>query len=116
MSSKFFDVQKINSVNVIELALPDMLDSVEFDKLNETMLHLFDGRAAEKWVLDLAKVEYVGSAVLGLMVNIRQHVKAAQGRLVLCSMSRTLNEIFHASSLERLFTISKTRADAIKVV
>jgi anti-anti-sigma factor len=116
MPSKFFDVKQVNAVNVIELALPDMLDSVEFDKLNETMLHLFDGRANEKWVLDLAKVQYVGSAVLGLMVNIRQHVKAEQGRLVLCSMSRTLNEIFHASSLERLFTIAKTRAEALKAV
>ena len=116
MPSKFFDLKTVSSVNVIELELPDMLDSVEFDKLNENMLHLFDGRADERWVLDLSKVEYVGSAVLGLMVNIRQHVKAAKGKLVICSLSRTLAEIFKASSLERLFTITKTRADAIRVV
>jgi anti-sigma B factor antagonist len=116
MSSKFFTIKEAGAVNVIELTLPDMLDSVEFDKLNEAMLHLFDGRANEKWVLDLSQVEYVGSAVLGLMVNIRQHVKAAKGKLVICALSKTLGDIFRASSLERLFTITKTRAEAIKAV
>lgn len=116
MSSKFFTIKDVNSVNVIELTLPDMLDSVEFDKLNETMLHVFDGRTNESWVLDLSGVEYVGSAVLGLMVNIRQHVKAGKGRLVICALSKTLSDIFRASSLERLFTIAKTRADALKAV
>jgi anti-anti-sigma factor len=116
MSSKFFTVKDVNSINVIELTLPDMLDSVEFDRLNESILHLFDGRANERWVLDLSGVEYVGSAVLGLMVNIRQHVKAGRGRLVICSLGKTLNEIFHASSLERLFVIAKTRADALRSV
>ncbi len=116
MPAKYFQVVQVNSVNVIELLLPDELDSVEFDKLNETMLHLFDGRTAENWVLDLAKTEYVGSAVLGLMVNVRQHVKTGKGKLVICSLSRTLHDIFRASSLERLFTIAKSRAEAIKLM
>ncbi len=116
MPAKYFQVIQVNTINVIELLLPDELDSVEFDKLNETMLHLFDGRTAEKWVLDLSKTEYVGSAVLGLMVNVRQHVKSGKGKLVICSLSRTLHDIFRASSLERLFTIAKSRAEALKLM
>jgi len=114
--SNLFAVQQVGHVNVIELILPDELDSVEFDKLNDSMLHLFDGRSSERWILDLSKTQYVGSAVLGLMVNVRQHVKTAQGKLVICSLSRTLNDIFHASSLERLFTIAKNRNEALKLL
>jgi len=116
MPADYFQLKQSGSANVIELLLPDELDSVEFDRLNESMLHLFDGRSSENWILDLSKTEYVGSAVLGLMVNIRQHVKAAKGKLVICSLSRTLGDIFHASSLERLFTIAKTRAEALKLM
>lgn len=116
MPSQYFQTKQIDSVNVIELQLPDELDSVEFDKLNESMLHLFDGQSAERWILDLSRVEYVGSAVLGLMVNIRQHIKTGKGRLVICCLSRTLADIFHASSLERLFLIAKTRAEAMRIV
>jgi len=116
MASQYFQVVQVSSVNVIELLLPDELDSVEFDKLNESMLHLFDGRSAENWILDLSKTEYVGSAVLGLMVNVRQHVKTAKGKLVICSLSRTLHDIFRASSLERLFLIAKSRSEALKLM
>jgi len=116
MPADYFQLKQSGSANVIELLLPDELDSVEFDRLNESMLHLFDGRSSENWILDLSKTEYVGSAVLGLMVNIRQHVKAAKGKLVICSLSRTLGDIFHASSLERLFTIAKTRSEALKLM
>jgi len=114
--AKLFEVSQIKSVNVIELYLPDEMDSVEFDKLNESMLHLFDGRSAEPWVLDMAQTQYIGSAVLGLMVNIRQHVKTAQGKLIICCLSKTLHEIFRASALDRLFTIAKSRQEAMKLL
>lgn len=116
MPTELFSVQEINAVNVIELQLTDTLDSVEFDRLNESLLHLFDGRSSERWILDLGRVEYIGSAVLGLIVNIRQHVKNGRGVLILCGLSRTLNEILRASSLERLFTITKTRSDAFRLL
>ena len=109
----FFKVSDAVTVRVVELELPETLDVDEFDKLNNTLLDQFrekDGR----WILDLTKVGYVGSAVLGLMVNIRQHVKTAGGKLVICGMSPRLSEIFKACSMERLFVIVKSRAEAVK--
>jgi anti-anti-sigma factor len=58
----------------------------------------------------------MGSAMLGLIVNVRQQVKTAGGKLALCNMSPRLAEIFRMCSMERLFTITRTRADAIKAV
>jgi anti-anti-sigma factor len=111
--AKFFKVSDAVTVRVIELELPANLDVGEFDKLNDTLLPQFSEREA-RWVLDLSKVEYVGSAVLGMMVNIRQHVKGSAGKLVLCCLSPTLMEIFQACCMERLFTIAKNRQDAVK--
>jgi anti-anti-sigma factor len=111
--SQFFKISDAVAIRVIELDLPATLDVDEFDKLNESMLREFtatDGR----WILDLTKVEYVGSAVLGMMVNIRQHVKSSGGQLVLCGMSQKLTEIFRACCMERLFSIARTRQEAVK--
>lgn len=102
------------AVHVIELKLPDTLDFSEFDKLNEGLLDIISGAASGQWVMDLSGSDYMGSAVLGLLVNIRQRIKKAGGKLVLCGMSDGLKAIFHACSLERLFTISRTRAEAMK--
>jgi anti-sigma B factor antagonist len=110
----FFRTQVLQSVNVIELTLPEMIDAMEFDRLNESLLAILNGKAKEPWLLDLSSVNYLGSATLGLIVNIRQQVKAAGGKLVLCGMSPRLKEIFHACSMERLFTITKNRTEAIK--
>jgi anti-anti-sigma factor len=114
--AELFRVQPLESVSVIELRLPEILDAVEFDRLNENMLAELNGKAAQHWVLDLTHVNYMGSAMLGLIVNIRQQIKSAGGRLVLCNMSSKLAEIFHACSMERLFTITKSRSDALKTL
>ena len=102
------------TVSVVEMRLPQMLDSSEFDELNEAMLALVQGRPSAGWVMDLTHVSYMGSAMLGLMVNLRQRIRGAGGRLVLCNMPPSLMQIFRTCCMERLFTIAKTRAEAIK--
>lgn len=114
--AEFFQVQPIESISVIELRLPETIDAVEFDQLNERMLGTLHGKANQSWVLDLAHVTYMGSAMLGLIVNIRQQIKSGGGKLVLCGMSSRLAEIFRTCSMERLFTITKSRQDALKAL
>lgn len=103
------------SVRVIELTLPPALDGEEFDSLNQDMLGMIDEVAAGKWVIDLSKVNYLGSSMLGMMVNVRQRIKQSQGLLILCGMNDRLMDIFEASSLVRLFRITRTRTDAVRL-
>jgi anti-anti-sigma factor len=116
MAMDFVKLTLIEKVNVIDLTLPQSLDSEEFDELNESMLKTVEDKSADLWVLDLSEVDYMGSSVLGLMINVRQHIKSGGGRLALCGMSPSLMQIFHTCCLERLFTIAKTRQDAIKAL
>lgn len=115
MPAELLKTSTLMSVNVVELFLPDHLDSVEFDRLNERLAAVF-ANPNGRWILDLANVQYMGSAVLGLMVNIRQTIKNTQGKLALCQMSPALHNIFKACCLERLFTITRTRDDALRAV
>ncbi len=114
--SDLFRVSREQATEVVELSLPSMLDSAEFDQLNEAMLALFGGRPEGRWVLDVSSISYAGSALLGLMVNIRQKIKQSGGRLVLCGLSPRLLQIFQTCSLERFFTITRNRQDAIEAL
>lgn len=109
-----YRITLVGAVHLIELKLPDTLDFSEFDLLNEGLLNEVAAAASGKWIMDLTGSHYMGSAVLGLMVNLRQRIKKAGGKLILCGMSDELRAIFHACSLERLFTASRTRAEAFK--
>jgi len=108
-----FQVSKVGSVNVATLQLPEMMDSQEFDRLNEDMLTAVSVEAEGRWVLDLSNLIYMGSSSLGLMVNVRQRIKQVGGELVLCHISPPLMKILRTCCLERLFLIARTREDAV---
>ncbi len=114
MDSDLFRVSEVDGVAVVELSLPQSLESAAFDRLNDTLLQLIGHRPGARWVLDLTQVSYMGSSTLGLMVNVRQRVKQAGGRLILCCLAPRLLQVFRTCCLERLFVIAHSRADAIK--
>jgi anti-anti-sigma factor len=112
MSTEMFQLISEGTVNIIELALPESLDSAEFGELNDSLSRLFSSADIKRWIVDLAQVSYMGSSALGLMVNVRQQIRQRGGHVVLCSLSPRLLNIFHTCCLERLFTIVKTRDEA----
>ena len=116
MATDLFRVNSEGPVQVVELSLPSQLDSEDFDRMNDALLSLFDDKPEGRWVLDLSGLAYVGSSALGLMVNIRQKVKQAGGKLALCGLSPRLLGIFKTCCLERLFVIKPQRADAVRAL
>ena len=114
MSNDLYHLSEEGSIKVLELLLPSTIDSSEFDRLNESVLDVLGKEPGAGWVLDLSRVAYMGSAVLGLMVNIRQVVMKAQGKVVLCGMNDRLMRIFETCCMERLFKIVPGRAEAIR--
>jgi len=113
VSTDLYQVSRSGSVNVVDLTLPHTLDIQEFDRLNDSILALVRRELEGAWVLDLSRLSYMGSAALGLMVNLRQQIKQSGGRLVLCGLSPQLMHIFKTCCMERLFKIVKTREDAV---
>jgi anti-sigma B factor antagonist len=116
MSSERFKVTQEQSVWVMHFALPGTLDTMEVDGLIESVLKQLQGKGADRWVVDLSEVQYMGSSMLGLFVNIRERIRQERGALVLCGMSQQLMRIFRTCCLERLFVISKSRGEAIALV
>jgi anti-anti-sigma factor len=114
-------VSTLGPIRLVELFLPNDLDSTEFDRLNDGLVDVFtpgegEDQQGARWIIDLTHVAYLGSAGLGLLVNIRQRVKSANGQLALCQMNPRLHQIFRTCSLERLFTITRTREDAVRAL
>ena len=115
MLAHLYRHSKSGTVNVVDLSLPHALDIDEFDRLNESMLELVRSEAEGQWVIDLSQLDYMGSAALGLLVNLRQQIKQSGGRLVLCGLSPRMMLIFKTCCMEKLFRIVKSRKDAISL-
>jgi anti-anti-sigma factor len=114
--SSRFHVRSEDDVQIIELTLPVIVDPVEFDRLNEGVGTVVEGDAGGRWVLDLTHVQYVGSALLGLLVNVRQRIKSAGGKLVLCGLGDQVSKALRTCSLHTLFTVVGARGEAENTV
>ena len=114
MPHRFVSHTQQGSVRIVSLLLPEILESEEFGALNDALTELIAQEPSGAWVLDLTNADYMGSSMLGLMVNVRQLIKKAKGTLILCGMSPRLMEVFRACSLHQLFTIVGNRGDAVK--
>lgn len=116
MAEDFFQISQVGPANLVTLTLPQSMDSNEFDRLNDEILAIFGSSPRARWVLDLSGLNYMGSSALGLMVNIRQRIKQGGGELVLCGMSQRLHQIFQTCCMERLFRITRSRDDALRLL
>jgi anti-anti-sigma factor len=105
-----------NAVRVMRFRLPFNMDTMEIDELMGAVMAGLEQASQEKWMVDLSGVDYMGSSMLGLMVNIRQRIRQGGGKLVLFGLTPQLLHTFKSCSLERLFSFAKTGPEAAAVL
>ncbi|GEM_PF-1304280 len=63
--------------------------------------------------LDMSTVILLGSAGLGLLINLRKEAMAMKGKFVMYGLSEEMMGVLKATKLNTLLTIVKDRKDAI---
>lgn len=116
VESEYFEVRGHQAAHVLHLRLPNVMDGMVIDRLIGEVLQMIHKHPKESWIIDLEKVVYMGSPLLGLMINVREQIRQAGGTLLLCGVSAQLQRTFQACCFERLFTVVKTCGDAVAVL
>ena len=85
------------------LKLNGSVDSYTVSRLDRTLEQLF--RQKRFYLLvDLASVDYISSAGLGVLIGALQRVDFERGRLILVNPSREVMEVFENVGLSGVFT------------
>jgi anti-anti-sigma factor len=58
-----------------------------------------------KYRVDLAAVEYLDSAALGMLLLLRQHAGGQADSVVLCQPSEPVHKILQVANFDRIFSI-----------
>ena len=82
-----------------------ILDETNIQINGNQLFGLIDEDGREKIVLDFSNVEYLSSAALGKLITLDKKVKAARGKLRLCSIRPDIYEVFAITKLNKLFQI-----------
>lgn len=80
----------------------DMGNSNEFKNF---IIDEFISKGELNIALNFAKMEYIDSSGLGVIVSIHKRCKLNGGRLAICNMNETLTRLFKLTSLDKALNI-----------
>lgn len=108
------EVENRGDVTVVCLTDRKILVEQHIQVVGEELLNLAKDSGQKKLLLNFRNVEYMSSAVLGMLVTLNKNIQAAGGKLVLCNIDPQIREVFAITKLDKLFVIRDDEKDALQ--
>ena len=89
------------------------LDSSTFPQLQEHLNNLLQ-EGIHYYLLDLADLDYISSAGLGVLMGILREVREKQGDLKIVNMSEKIERVFSLLGFSRLMKVYASEEEAVK--
>ena len=96
------NIQKALSGAALTVALEGRLDTTTAPKLEEKLRGSVDG--VSRLVFDLAKLEYISSAGLRVLLAMQKHMNQ-QGKMVLQNVNEAVMEVFEVTGFSEILRI-----------
>lgn len=87
----------------------------ETDKLRDTLKNA-SASTNSKLIIDFEKATYLNSTALGVLISAHASFVKRDGKIVLCNLDKSLENIFVITKLIQVFTITETLDEAIKLL
>ena len=108
------EVEKMGDVTIVCLSDRKILVEEHIQVIAEQLLNLVKEMGEKKLLLNFRNVEYMSSAVLGMLVTLNKKIQAAGGNLVLCNIDPQIREVFEITKLDKFFNIQKEEQAALQ--
>jgi anti-anti-sigma factor len=108
-----FELEQIGEVTLVRLAGQRLLDGAQVEDLGEALLRLASDPGRARMRLDFGAIEFLSSAVLPVLLSLRQALQAQGGRLALCGLRPGVREVFVIAGLEQALNVHPTERDAL---
>lgn len=87
----------------------------ETDQLRDTLREIATQKQ-NSLIINLEKVTYLNSTALGVLISAHANFVKRAGKIILCNVSKSLENIFVITKLTLVFTISESLDDAVKLI
>jgi anti-sigma B factor antagonist len=84
----------------------------ETDELR-TVVAEFIEKGNKKLIVDLGKVTYLNSTAIGALVSAHTSYANRKGKVVLCNVNKSINNIFVVTKLSMIFQVAENRPEAL---
>lgn len=107
------EINKEKRNGITCLKIEGRLDASNSSAIEKDIHNTIEKEGA-KIVVDLAKLEYISSAGLRVLLVIAKEIKAKNGKVVLCSMTEGVRKVFEISGFTSIFDIQDNVDAALK--
>ena len=104
---------KKGDVHMVAFKDSKILDDVTLDEIKQELNQLLGKASGPDLLLDFANVEFMSSAMLGLLGQLHRKIAAGHGRLKMCGIRPEILQVFKITSLDKLFSIHKDAPTAL---
>jgi anti-sigma B factor antagonist len=96
---------KKGDVHMVLFKDKKILDDTVLDEIRSELNQVIGKQSGPDLLLDFANVEFMSSAMLGLLGQFHKKITAGHGRLKMCGIRKEIMQVFKLTSLDRLFSI-----------
>ncbi|MCX7983407.1 MAG: STAS domain-containing protein [Bacteroidetes bacterium] len=108
---------KIMTLDNLDIAVLEPKSSLiggsETDDLKAKAKDLLE-QGNRKLIIDLKSVEYINSSGIGALVAIHSSYEKASGKVKLCNLGKSVQNVFVITKLTGVFDVEEDREQAIK--
>lgn len=94
------------NVTFVTFTAERIVDEQQIRELQESLLKVVEENEDKKLILNFSNVQFMTSALLGLLVRIHKKVREAGGRLQLSNLDPNIYKVFEITQLTKVFDIS----------
>ena len=107
-------VEYAKNATIVAFTDEKILEETDIQALRESIMSVVEQAERINLVLDFGNVQFLSSAVLGLLIRISKRIYERGGQLRLCNINPKIYEIFKITRLTKTFHIYKDVESAVK--
>ena len=109
----FFDRRQDGEVVLLTVTKDNLTDEENLEQFGQELSFVAESHAPCRMVCDLARVRYLTSSAIGKLISLHRKLTRSNGRIILCSLQPTVQQILAASHLLNYFEVTEDSNHAL---
>ena len=102
---RHLSTETIDGVTVVSFVDTKIVTEENIQEVGDQLYQLVDVEGKHRLLLNFGNVQYLSSAALGKLINLKKKINAVNGQLKLCCIHPDLLEVFRITRLDQVFQI-----------
>ncbi|MFB0552941.1 MAG: STAS domain-containing protein [Phycisphaerae bacterium] len=107
-------VEYAEKATIVSFTDEKILEERDIKALQDSIMSVVEQTKRIKLILDFGNVQFLSSAVLGLLIRLSKRIYEHDGQLKLCNINPKIFEIFKITRLTKTFDIYKDVESAVE--